>query len=71
MMPPRLEWTHMFSASNYCKKKVARAHPRLDLSNIIANGAILEEGGREEGSRIIEEEIIGPKEQSPRCLDPG
>lgn len=31
-----------------CKAKVDWNHPRLDLSNIIANGALLEEEGRDE-----------------------
>lgn len=34
---------------NNCKTKVARAHPRLDLSNIVTNGATPEEEGREKG----------------------
>lgn len=38
-----------------CKAKVARNHPELDLSNIVANVATPEEeGGEEEGTRAIE-----------------
>lgn len=37
------------------KAKVAWAHPKLDLSDVVADGATLEKGGREEGGAKVAE----------------